>query len=317
MSRGAPLPGARAVEGSQASEGGKDAGAGAHPPGRSCGPGAQRGNGARPGPLVDGGIPWPRQSDHKGGCGRGARGSRRGADGSGDSAARGGPGRGRPGRAVAALRLLKSKQLSVLRAVSGRPAPLPVSPLTFGRLQFRERHVFKFWWVRNLPELQSATKGRRSRRLAAGAEPGRLPRGARAPSPPRAHRLVLSLSRLVLEAMEEAEADCAVAFAEAQRWVEVSAFPPLLSARVCGRRGAKATPATLRFSLLRARRGRVAAGRFACAVSGRTFQVLLSFNVQLSLALPSLRRSRRLPQSSSAPAESSAGPPRVGDRASL
>lgn len=195
MSRGAPLPGARAVEGSQASEGGKDAGAGAHPPGRSCGPGAQRGSGARPGPLVDGGIPWPRQSDHKGGCGRGARGSRRGADGSGDSAARGGPGRGRPGRAVAALRLLKSKQLSVLRAASGRPAPLPVSPLTFGRLQFRERHVFKFLWVRNLPELQSATKGRRSRRLAAGAEPGRLPRGARAPSPPRAHRLVLSLSR--------------------------------------------------------------------------------------------------------------------------
>lgn len=117
--------------------------------------------------------------------------------------------------------------------------------------------------------------------------------------------------------MEEAEADCAVAFAEAQRWVEVSAFTPLLSARVCGRRGAKATPAALRSSLLRDRRGRVAAGWFVCAVLGGTFQVLLSFNVQLSLALPSPRRSRRLPQSSSGRAEASAGPPWFGDRASL
>ena len=39
---------------------------------------------------------------------------------------------------------------------------------------------------------------------------------------------------LVLEVMEEAEADCALAFAEAQRWVEVSAFTPLLSARLGG-----------------------------------------------------------------------------------
>lgn len=54
------------------------------------------GAGAWPGPrpLVDGGISWPRQSHHKGGCGRGALGSCRGADGSGDSAAPGGLGRG-------------------------------------------------------------------------------------------------------------------------------------------------------------------------------------------------------------------------------
>lgn len=46
---------------------------------------------------------------------------------------------------------------------------------------------------------------------------------------------------LVLEVMEEAEADCALAFAEAQRWVEVSAFTPLLSARVGGLAAAPAT----------------------------------------------------------------------------
>lgn len=49
--------------------------------------------------------------------------------------------------------------------------------------------------------------------------------------------------------MEEAEGDCAVAFAEAQRWVEVSAFAPLLSARVCMRRDMRTTPAPLRLSL--------------------------------------------------------------------
>lgn len=172
------------MEGSQASGGGKGAGAGAHPPGAAAGRARSAGAGARPGPLLDGGIPWPRQSAHKGGCGRGARGSRRGADGSGDSAARGGPGRGRPGRAVAALRLLKSKQSSVLRAASGRPAPLPVSPRTYSVVYSLEKsHVFKFLRVRDLSELQSATKGRRTRRLAAGAEPGRLPRGARGPLP--------------------------------------------------------------------------------------------------------------------------------------
>lgn len=48
--------------------------------------------------------------------------------------------------------------------------------------------------------------------------------------------------------MEEAEVDCAVAFAEAQRWVEVSASSPLLSARVWGRCEARATPGDLRFS---------------------------------------------------------------------
>lgn len=116
--------------------------AGAHPPGAAAGRARSAGAGARPGPLLDGGIPWPRQSAHKGGCGRGARGSRRGADGSGDSAARGGPGRGRPGRAVAALRLLKSKQSSVLRAASGRPAPLPVSPRTYSVVYSLEKATF-------------------------------------------------------------------------------------------------------------------------------------------------------------------------------
>lgn len=73
--------------------------------------------------------------------------------------------------------------------------------------------------------------------------------------------------------MEEAEADCAGAFAEAQRWVEVSALAPRLSARVCGRRGAKATPAPRRVRLPRDRRGRAAAGWFACAVLGELFKV--------------------------------------------
>lgn len=59
--------------------------------------------------------------------------------------------------------------------------------------------------------------------------------------------------------MQEVETDCTVAFAEAQRWVEVSDFTLLLLARVCGSRG-EGDPATLRFSLFPGRRWRTAAG---------------------------------------------------------
>lgn len=81
--------------------------------------------------------------------------------------------------------------------------------------------------------------------------------------------------------MEEAEADCALAFAEAQRWVEVSAFSPLLSARVG--RSCHWTFSRLP-GLSRARRVRLVR-----AVVRGTFRVpcLLSFNVQRSLSLPS------------------------------
>lgn len=43
---------------------------------------------------------------------------------------------------------------------------------------------------------------------------------------PGAHPLSCFSSSLalVMEGMEDAEADCSVAFAEAQRWVEVSVF---------------------------------------------------------------------------------------------
>lgn len=92
--------------------------------------------------------------------------------------------------------------------------------------------------------------------------------------------------------MEEAEGDCAVAFAEAQRWVEVSAFAPLLSARVCMRRDMRTTPAPLRLSLPGTVTGAWQPAGLRVQFWG-TLQVLilLSFNVQLSLALSYPRRS--------------------------
>lgn len=91
--------------------------------------------------------------------------------------------------------------------------------------------------------------------------------------------------------MEEPGADCAVAFAEAQRWVEVSAFtlfrtslrPRGHSRRFCASASSRDW------------RRRVAAGWFA--VWG-TLQVLLllPFKFQLSLVLPSLRRVPWLPR---------------------
>lgn len=111
------------------------------------------------------------------------------------------------------------------------------------------------------------------------------------PAPLRAHGLSLPLA-LVLEAMEEAEGNCAVAFAEAQRWVEVSAFAPLLSARVCMHREMRATPAPLRLSLPGTVTGAWQPAGLRVQFWG-TLQVLilLSFNVQLSLALSYPRRS--------------------------
>lgn len=71
--------------------------------------------------------------------------------------------------------------------------------------------------------------------------------------------------------MEEAEADCAVAFAEAQRWVEVSAFnssPFHVSLRPRGgRREVRAARPLRALASSRDSRGR-AAGGFACAVLG-------------------------------------------------
>lgn len=116
-----------------------------------------------------GGTSWPRQAAHQGGCGRGALGSRRGARG-------GRWGGAASGRAATALRLLKSAQLLALRAASGRPARLPVSPRTLGRFQeCRKSHVVKRLRVRNLTKLQSATKRKES--------PGRVAGGAEASAP--------------------------------------------------------------------------------------------------------------------------------------
>ncbi|XP_043436710.1 LIM domain only protein 7 isoform X20 [Prionailurus bengalensis] len=89
--RGRLLPGPRDMEGGQAGRGWKDAGVGAPSLGaepRSGRAARERERGLRHGLLAAGGIPWPRQSDHKGGCGREPRGAAGGADGSGDSAAR-------------------------------------------------------------------------------------------------------------------------------------------------------------------------------------------------------------------------------------
>ncbi|CAI9178785.1 unnamed protein product [Rangifer tarandus platyrhynchus] len=89
---------------------------GASPPGGGWGPAVRRAarereRGPGHGLREDGGIPQPRLSDHKGGCGREPRGAvgvgeRRGY-GSGDWAAAGWAGAGHSGRAAAALRLLK------------------------------------------------------------------------------------------------------------------------------------------------------------------------------------------------------------------
>lgn len=149
-----------------------------------------------------------------------------------------------------------------------------------------------------LSKLQSATKGKRARAAGPGAR--------RSPPPPRpsAHSSCLSLPlTLVLERMEEVGADCAVAFAEAQRWVEVSAFTffrTSLRPRGRSRRWALhllSAPAPARGS------------RLLCSLGG-------SFNVQLSRVLPSLRRARSLPQSSSARAEAGARPLGFGDHKS-
>lgn len=88
--RGRRFQGPREREGGQAGGGGKDAGAGAHPLGaglRALRAARERERGLGHRLLADGGIPWPRQSDHKGGCGPEPRGAAGGADGSGDSAA--------------------------------------------------------------------------------------------------------------------------------------------------------------------------------------------------------------------------------------
>lgn len=80
--RGRRFQGPREREGGQAGGGGKDAGAGAHPLGaglRALRAARERERGLGHRLLADGGIPWPRQSDHKGGCGpepRGAAGGR-------------------------------------------------------------------------------------------------------------------------------------------------------------------------------------------------------------------------------------------------
>ena len=100
-------------------------------------------------------------------------------------------------------------------------------------LQPCPKGVFKFLWFETLPKFQQLrNKGKET--TCPGvlqSERGRgiwpVVRGTAAFL--RTHHLSLPL---VLEGMEEAEADCALAFAEAQRWVEVSAFSPLLSARV-------------------------------------------------------------------------------------
>lgn len=97
---------------------------------RGASPGAEprAGRAARepergPGPSLpaDGGNPRPRQSDHKGGCGREPRG-RRGADGSGRR--RPGAGRGDSGEAVAAVRLCEARTVVGL-VRTPPPAPCP------------------------------------------------------------------------------------------------------------------------------------------------------------------------------------------------
>lgn len=195
---GAPLPGGREREGGQAGGGGKAAGSGAHPLGaelksgraarkRERGPGAGRWR-----TVASPGLDSPTTKAAAAGEPWGAAGGRTEA---GTRRPRVGWGGAFAGRAATALRLLKSEQLPVLRAASGRPARLPESPRTLGRLQeLRESHVFKFLWARNLPELQSSTKGRRTRASGSGSRGRGGGRDAREPpDPPRAPRLSLPL----------------------------------------------------------------------------------------------------------------------------
>lgn len=169
------------------------------------------------------------------------------------------------------------------RASSGRPPRLPRSVRSPRRFrEFGESHVFKFLWFETLPKFQQLRNKGKKTTCPGVLQPERgrgiwpVVRGTAAFL--RTHHLSLPL---VLEGMEEAEADCALAFAEAQRWVEVSAFSPLLSARVG--RSCHWTFSRLP-GLSRARRVRLVR-----AVVRGTFRVpcLLSFNVQRSLSLPS------------------------------
>lgn len=208
--RGRLLPGPRDMEGGQAGRGWKDAGVGAPSLGaepRSGRAARERERGLGHGLLAAGGIPWPRQSDHKGGCGREPRGAAGGADGSGDSAARGGRrgglGRGHSGegggcgvatfevQTVARLvRRAASSPPSTSRALSGCPEPRGCFQ------ELRGSHVFRFSWVRNFSELQRATKGKRTREprsLSRGRAPGPDARGTPRPS---VHSPRLSLSLL-------------------------------------------------------------------------------------------------------------------------
>lgn len=196
MSRGRAAsrgPGGGREPGERGREG---CGRGGASPGRSCGPGARRGRGSearasagRWHPLAQTVCPQRRLRPGSPGESQG-RGRKRRLGGP----RRAGAGPSWEGGGGAATFEVETVVGPARRLWSPCPAAR-ISADLFGRVQFRESHVFKFLRVRDLSELQSATKGRRTRRLAAGAEPGRLPRGARAPSPPRAHRLVLSLSR--------------------------------------------------------------------------------------------------------------------------
>lgn len=78
-------------------------------------------------------------------------------------------------------------------------------------------------WIRKL-RLHQRGRGKdsRSRGRAEPSTVARVPapgRDAWAPCTPES----ISSPALVMEGVDEAEADCSVAFAEAQRWVEVSA----------------------------------------------------------------------------------------------
>lgn len=120
----------------QAAGGGKAAGSGgASPRGGAEVRAGSAEAGAWPGrrPLAGGGISWPRQLDHKGGCGRELGGAAAGRTEAGTRRPRGGWGGATAGRAATALRLLKSEQLPVLRAAPGRPAPACV-PAELGSL---------------------------------------------------------------------------------------------------------------------------------------------------------------------------------------
>lgn len=159
-------------------------GRGGASPGRSCGPGAQRGRGSearasagRWHPLAQTVCPQRRLRPGSPGESQG-RGRKRRLGGP----RRAGAGPSWEGGGGAATFEVETVVGPARRLWSPCPAAR-ISADLFGRVQFRESHVFKFLRVRDLSELQSATKGRRTRRLAAGAEPGRPPRGARGPLP--------------------------------------------------------------------------------------------------------------------------------------